>query len=175
MKSLAISDMNGCERFVTLETRYSLASRTIENELVPACLDQGVAILAWSPLHGGYLSGKYRRGEPIPKGARFADLEDKFMAVEPEKLFDIVEALEKIAREHSASVSQTALNYLLQKPGVNSLIIGIRTVEQLEENLKVTDLQITPEELALLDRLSQPKQEYPYFVYDPELDAYVRV
>jgi aryl-alcohol dehydrogenase-like predicted oxidoreductase len=175
MKSLAISDMNGWERFITLEARYSLASRTIENELVPACIDQGVAILAWSPLHGGYLSGKYRRGKPMPKSARFSNLEDKFWSVEPDKLFAIVEELDRTANEHNATISQAALNYLLRKPGVHSLIIGIRTARQLEENLNATEWQMTAEEIERLDLLSEPKKEYPYFVFDPELNSYVRI
>jgi aryl-alcohol dehydrogenase-like predicted oxidoreductase len=175
MKSLAISDMHGWERFITLEARYSLASRTIENELVPVCIDQDVAILAWSPLHGGYLSGKYRKGKPMPKGARFEDLEDKFWAVEPEKLFDIVEELDRIAKEHNATISQAALNYLLKKAGIDSLIIGIRTAKQLEDNLNATEWQMTVEEIERLNLVSEPKKEYPYFVFDPELDAYVRV
>ncbi|OGO23546.1 MAG: hypothetical protein A2144_11135 [Chloroflexi bacterium RBG_16_50_9] len=175
MKALALSDKNGWERFVTLEAKYSLASRGLEYELVPLCLDQGIAILAWSPLYGGYLSGKYRRGQPWPRGTRFPNLEDKFWPVEPEKLFDIVEELDRIAKEHHATVSQAALNYLLRKPGVNSLIVGLRTAKQLEENLKATDWQMSPEEVERLDRLSEPPHEYPYYVFDPELDAYLHV
>jgi len=174
MKSLAISDKNGWERFMTLEARYSLVSRLPEYELVPVCLDQGVAILSWSPLHGGYLSGKYRRNKSLPEGARFASLEDKFFKVEPEKLFDIVEELEIISREHNATVPQTGLNYLLRKPGVASLIIGVRTVKQLEENLKATDWEITREEVARLDKISEPLQDYPYYTWDPEKMTYIK-
>jgi len=174
MKSLAISKENGWESFVTLEAMYSLASRALEYELVPVCLDQGVAILVWSPLHGGYLTGKYRRNKPLPEGTRFQNMDDKFWPVEQERLFDIIEELDLITKEHDATISQTALNYLLCKPGVNSLIIGIRTVKHLEENLKATDWELTPEEVARLDRLSEPTHEYPYYTYDPEMDAWIK-
>ncbi|OGO24487.1 MAG: hypothetical protein A2144_01885 [Chloroflexi bacterium RBG_16_50_9] len=168
MKALAISDHHGWERFVTLEAMYSLAARGLEYELVPLCLDQGVAILAFSPLHGGFLSGKYRRGQPWPKGTRFDSPENtEPWPIESEKLFDTIEELDRIAREHSATVSQTALNYLLQKPGVSSLIIGIRTVKQLEEDLKATDWQMSAAEVARLDKLSEPVRRYPYFIFNP--------
>ena len=175
MKSLAISDKRGWERFATIESKYSLMSRGLEYEIVPLCLDQGIAILVWSPLHGGYLSGKYRRGQPWPAGTRFANLEDKFWSVEPEKLFNVVDELERIALEHNATISQAALNYLLQKPGVNSLIFGIRTAEQLKENIKATDWQMTAQEVARLDSISEPPREYPYYVYDPNTGTYLHL
>jgi aryl-alcohol dehydrogenase-like predicted oxidoreductase len=168
MKGLAISRQNGWESFVTLEAMYSLVAREIEYELVPVCLDQGVAVLAWSPLHAGFLSGKYRRGQPWPKGTRFESPENtEPWPVDFEKLYDIVEELDRIAREHRATVSQAALNYVLQKPGVTSLVVGARNARQLEENLKATDWQLSPEEVARLDRLSEPQCKYPYYIYDP--------
>ena len=174
MKSLSISEKHGWEKFVTHEIRYSLVSRTVEYELVPVSLDQGVAILCWSPLHGGYLSGKYRRGQSLPQGSRFQNLEDKFFQIEPERLFDIVEELDIIAKEHNATIPQTALNYLLKKPGVASLIIGVRTAKQLESNLKTTDWELSEEEVARLDALSEPYKDYPYFTWDPEQMAYIK-
>ena len=167
MKALAISREYRWERFVTLEAMYSLVTRELEYELVPLCLDQGVAILVFSPLHMGFLSGKYRRGQPWPSGTRLDNIEDLGpWPFEPEKLFNIVEELYRIARDHNVTVSQIALNYLLRKPGVNSLIIGVRTAKQLEENIKSTDWEITPEEVARLDRISEPMRKYPYFVPD---------
>jgi len=174
MKSLAISDKNGWERFATLEARYSLVSRMTEYELVPVCLDQGVAVLCWSPLHGGYLSGKYRRDKPLPEGSRFNSLEDKFFAVDAEKLFNIIDELDTIAQEHHATVPQAALNYLLKKPGVASLIIGVRTAKQLEENLKTTDWELTQEEVTKLNAISEPLQDYPYYTWDPEQKIYIK-
>jgi len=168
IKAMAISEARGWEKFTTLEARYSLASRELEYELVPACLDQGVAILAYSPLHGGFLSGKYRRGKPWPLGTRFENLENtEPWPIEPEKLFDIVEEQYLIAAERNVSVSQIALNYVMQKTGVCSAIIGARNVKQLEENIKATEWQITPEEVARLDKVSQPRRIYPYYVHDP--------
>ena len=168
MKSLAISRENAWASFMTLEAMYSLASRWLEFELVPLCIDQGLAMLVFSPLHGGFLSGKYRRGKPWPAGTRFKSLENtEPWPVEPEKLFNIVDELDVIANAHNATISQTALNYLLKKPGINSLIIGVRTADQLAENLKTTEWEITPEEVARLDRVSEPVRRYPYFVYNP--------
>ena len=168
MKALAISGENGWERFVTLEAQYSLASRWLEFELVPLCIDQGIGILAFSPLHGGFLSGKYRRDRPWPAGARFENPENtEPWPIEQESLFDIVEELNIVAMEHNVSISQAALNYLLRKPGMNSLIIGMRTAKQLEENIKATDWEISSEELSRLDKISEPVRRYPYFVYNP--------
>jgi aryl-alcohol dehydrogenase-like predicted oxidoreductase len=165
MKSLAISDKNNLERFMTLESMYSLASRWIEFELVPLCLDQGVGILAFSPLHGGYLSGKYRRNKAWPTGARFEQAERNLgWPIELEELFKIIDVLDKIAAVHETTVAQVALSYLLHKPGVSSLIIGVRTAEQLEENLKATDLELTQEEITQLDIVSEPERKNPYYV-----------
>lgn len=174
MKSLSISDRNGWERFMTLEARYSLASRMTEYELIPVCLDQGVAVLAWSPLHGGYLTGKYRKGRPFPKGTRFDNLESKFFVVDQKKLYDLVEEMDLIAKEHDSTIPQTALNYCLRKPGISSLIIGVRNANQIEENLKATDWEMTPEEVARLDKLSEPLHDYPYFTWDPEAGIYIK-
>jgi aryl-alcohol dehydrogenase-like predicted oxidoreductase len=168
MKALAISSRNGWERFVTLEAMYSLVSRELEYELVPMCLDQGVAILVFSPLHGGYLGGKYRRGRPWPSGTRFNKAESIGpWPVDSEKLYDIVEELEKVARNHNTSIPGVALNYLLRKPGVASLIIGIRDAKQLEENIKATNWALTSDEMEHLDGISEPVRKYPYYVYDP--------
>ena len=163
MKALAISDKNKWERFVTFEAQYSLVCRELEYELVPLFLDQGVEILAFSPLHGGFLSGKYRRDQAWPDGTRFTSIHDTSRwPVDPEKLFNIVDELDRIAKEKNVTVSQVALNYLLRKPGVCSLIIGIRTAKQLEENIKATDWELTPEEVTRLDKISEPPHIYPY-------------
>jgi len=168
MKCLAISDKNGWERFMTLEAMYSLASRWLEFELVPLCLDQGVGILAFSPLHGGYLSGKYRRNQPWPGGTRFKKPENTGgWPIKLDELYNMVDVLDKIAPEHQATVAQTALNYVLRKPGISSLIIGIRNARQLEENLKATEFTLTPEEVAMLDKVSEPERKNPYYQYNP--------
>ena len=164
MKALAISDKRGWERFVTLQSLYSLLARELENEMVPLCLDQGLGILVWSPLSGGFLSGKYRRGKPQPKGTRLSAPQPRFIPHDDEKGFDIVEELDKIAKAHKATVAQAALNYLLAKEGVSSVIIGARTPEQLADNLKTTDWEMSAEEVSRLDEMSQPVPLYPYWM-----------
>jgi aryl-alcohol dehydrogenase-like predicted oxidoreductase len=164
MKALAISDKHGWERFATLQAFYSLIARELENELVPLCLDQGVGILTWSPLGEGFLSGKYRRGQPRPQGARLSDPRRQLIRFDEEKGFDIIEELEKIAEEHQATIAQAALNYLLCKPGITSVIVGARTPDQLADNLRATDWEMSPEEFARLDEISQPLPIYPYWM-----------
>ncbi len=164
MKALAISDKQNLEKFVTLQAYYSLVSRDLENELVPLCLDQKLGILTWSPLGGGFLTGKYRRGKDRPKNARRTDRESQFLQFDEEKGFDIVDELEKIAKNHNATIAQAALNYLLRKPGVTSVITGARTKEQLTDNLKTTDWEMSAEEVAKLDELSTPTKVYPYWM-----------
>ncbi|MGA9408472.1 MAG: aldo/keto reductase, partial [Bacteroidota bacterium] len=136
MKALAISEKQNLERFVTLQAFYSLIARDLENELVPLAIDQKLGILPWSPLGGGFLTGKYRRGKPRPGGARRSNPTDQFLQFDEEKGFNIVDELEKAARNYGATVSQAALNYLLRKAGVTSVIIGARNKEQLTDNLK---------------------------------------
>ncbi|HUT96886.1 MAG TPA: aldo/keto reductase [Dehalococcoidales bacterium] len=164
MKALAISDKRGWERFVTLQSLYSLLARELENEMVPLCLDQGLGILVWSPLSGGFLSGKYRRGKPQPKGTRLSAPQPRFIPHDEEKGFDIVEELDKIAKAHKATVAQVALNYLLAKDGVSSVIIGARTPEQLADNLKTTDWEMSAKEVSRLDEMSKPLPIYPYWM-----------
>ncbi|NIM98304.1 MAG: aldo/keto reductase [candidate division Zixibacteria bacterium] len=166
MKALAISDAYGWERFVTLQAYYSLVARELENELVPLCLDQGLGILPWSPLAGGFLSGKFRRGKARPEGARLSRPESRVVQFDEEKGFDIVEELDRIAEEHKATVAQAALNYLLRKPGVCSAIIGAKTPEQLADNLKTVNWEMTSEEVTKLDELSQPPRPYPYWMLE---------
>ena len=176
MKALAISDKRGWEKFVTLQALYSLLARDLENEMVPLCLDQGLGILVWSPLLGGFLSGKYRRGKPQPKGTRLSGTQPRFLQVDEEKGFDIVDELDKIAKAHKATIAQAALNYLLAKEGVSSVIIGARTPEQLADNLKTVDWEMSAEEVERLDEMSKPVPIYPYWMQamppppDPEFD-----
>jgi aryl-alcohol dehydrogenase-like predicted oxidoreductase len=164
MKALSISDKQNLEKFITLQAYYSLVARDLEYELVPLCLDQKLGILPWSPLGGGFLTGKYRRGKERPKNARRTDRESQFLQFDEEKGFDIVDELERIAKNHNATIAQAALNYLLRKPGVSSVIIGARTKEQLADNLKASDWEMTPEEVTKLDTLSMPPKVYPYWM-----------
>jgi aryl-alcohol dehydrogenase-like predicted oxidoreductase len=162
MKALAISDKHGWERFVSLQAFYNLVAREVENELLPLCLDQGLGILAWSPLARGFLTGKFRRGQPRPAGTRLSK-ETVVMHFDEQRGFTIVEELEKIAQGYQASVAQAALNYLLRKPGMTSVIIGARTKEQLADLLKTTDWEMAPADVTRLDEVSQPPSLYPYW------------
>lgn len=166
MKALAISDKQNLERFVTLQALYSLIARDLENELIPLSLDQKLGILPWSPLGGGFLTGKYRRGKPRPEGARRSDPTSQFLQFDEEKGFDIVDELEMTARNHGATITQAALNYLLRKPGVTSVIIGARNKQQLTDNLKTADWEMTAEEVGRLDELSKPPRVYPYWMLE---------
>ena len=160
MKALSVSDKCCWERFVSLQALYSLLSRDLEYDLVPLCLDQGLGILVYSPLGGGFLTGKYRRGQARPAGARLTEADS--LAADEEKGFDIVEELERIAREHNSSVAQTALSYILARPGVSSVIVGARTPEQLADNLNAVNLELTAEETGRLDDISAPRPLYPH-------------
>jgi aryl-alcohol dehydrogenase-like predicted oxidoreductase len=158
MKALDISKELHLEKFVSLQALYSLLARDLEYELVPLCLDQGLGILTWGPLAGGALSGKYRRGKPRPTGARLSD----DFGLDENKTYDIVDELDLIAQTHNTTITQTALNYLLRKPGITALVIGVRTPEQLADNLKTTDWEMRPEEVVRLDKVSKPVPIYPY-------------
>jgi len=119
--------------------------------------------MVWSPLAGGFLSGKYRRGQARPNGARLSEPKSGVLPLDEEKGFEVADELDIISKVHKASVSQAALNYLLRKPGVTSVIIGARTREQLTDNLRTTDWEMTSEEVSRLDSLSEPAPLYPYW------------
>jgi aryl-alcohol dehydrogenase-like predicted oxidoreductase len=163
MKALSISDAHGWVRFATLQAYYSLLCRDLEYELVPLCQDQGLGILVWSPTSGGFLTGKYLRGKPRPTGARLSDPKSMFMNFDQDKGYDIIEELDNIAKAHDSTVAQAALNYLLLKPGVTSVIIGARSAEQLADNLKTMEWQMTNKEFDRIDGISNPPRVYPYW------------
>jgi aryl-alcohol dehydrogenase-like predicted oxidoreductase len=168
IKCMGISEKNHWNKFVTLESMYSLAARGLELELIPACLDQGVAVLAYSPLHAGLLSGKYRRDNPWPAGTRIASPGEAYAwSFKSESLFRIIDELDRIAKERNVTALQVALNYVSQKPGICSYITAARTIPQMEEILKTLLWQITPEEVARLDAASNPERWYPYAIPDP--------
>ncbi|WP_258535048.1 aldo/keto reductase [Streptomyces sp. PT12] len=164
MKALAVSDAHGWERFVSNQIYYSLESRDAEYELVPLSLDQGLGIMVWSPLAGGLLSGKYRRGRGAPEGTRQVDERWNEPPVrDREKLYDTVEVLVRIAEGHDVTPAQVALAYLLRKPGVTSVVIGARRDDQLGDNLAAADLVLSDTEMADLDEISAPELIYPHW------------
>jgi len=162
MKSLAISDRYGWAPYVAHQAYYSLVAREYEWELMPLAIDQGVGTVAWSPLAGGALAGKVRRGQPIPDGSRVSQLGLE-RAGDVERLFDIVAVLEEIAREAGKTVPQVALNWVLYRPTVASVVIGARSEIQLRENLAAADWRLDSAHVARLDAVSNRRPIYPYW------------
>src|SRR4051812_40582864 len=163
MKALAISDSRHLERFASQQVYYSLQNRDIETEIVPVSIDQGVGILVWSPLAGGLLSGKYRRGVEAPAGTRHLTEWSEPPIYDQEKLYDIIEDLVAIAEGYSVSAAQVALAYTMAKPAVTSLIVGARTEEQLADNLAAADLKLAAADLDRLDAVSAQPLPYPFW------------
>jgi aryl-alcohol dehydrogenase-like predicted oxidoreductase len=167
VKALGVSDRNGLERFVGQQVYYSLQSRDIETEIVPACIDQGVGILVWSPIAGGLLSGKYRRGadgKPSgPEGSRHLTEWSEPPVRDEDKLYDTLDKLIEIGEGHGVSAARVALAYLLRKPAVTSLIVGARTTEQLADNLAAAELRLTDDEVTALDDVSGEPLRYPFW------------
>jgi aryl-alcohol dehydrogenase-like predicted oxidoreductase len=163
MKALGTSDRLGLTRFVSQQIYYSLQAREAEYELVPAAIDQGLGILVWSPLAGGLLSGKYRRGVTAPEGSRQLTDWNEPPVYDEDKLYDTVDVLVEIADAHGVSAARVALAYLLTRPAVTSLVIGARTSEQLADNLAAADLTLDEGERARLDKVSAMPLNYPYW------------
>ncbi|OCJ05179.1 aldo/keto reductase [Rhizobium sp. AC44/96] len=165
MKSLAVSERDGYARYVAHQVYYSLAGRDYEWELMPLAADQGVGALVWSPLAWGRLTGKIRRGAPLPAESRLHQTADYGPPVDDEKLYDIIDALDDIAAETGKTVPQIALNWLIGRPTVASVIIGARNEEQLRQNLGAVGWSLSREQVEKLDRASLATAPYPYFPY----------
>jgi len=163
MKALGIADRAGSSRFVSQQIYYSLQGREAEYELIPVTIDQGLGILVWSPLAGGLLSGKYRRGHQAPAGSRQLTDWGEPPVYDQEGLYDTIEVLVKIAEQHRVSAAQVALAYTLGKPAVTSVIIGARTDEQLADNLAAASLILSDDERTQLDQVSAPPLIYPFW------------
>ncbi len=163
MKSLAVADRYGYTRFVAHQVYYSLIGREYEWELMPLALDQKVGALVWSPLGWGRLTGKIRRGQPMPEGIRYPQTKAAAPQVPDEHLFNVIDAMDKIAAENGKSITQIALNWLLQRPTVSSVIVGARNEEQLRQNLGAIGWSLTPEQIAALDKATELEPIYPYW------------
>jgi aryl-alcohol dehydrogenase-like predicted oxidoreductase len=163
MKALWVSDSAGLESFVSEQIYYSLQARDAENELIPIAIDEGLGVLVWSPLAGGLLSGKYRRGQETPEGTRRFEGWTEPPVHDEDRLYDTVEALVAIGQEHGVSAAQVALAYTLAKPAVTSVIVGARTEDQLRDNLAAADLRLSDDEMARLDDVSRVPLLYPYW------------
>ncbi|TPG44961.1 aldo/keto reductase [Rhodanobacter glycinis] len=165
MKSQAAADRHGYSRFVANQTYYSLIGRDYEWELMPLGLDQGVGAVVWSPLGWGRLTGKIRRGQPWPEGSRLHDTAGFAPPVEEGRLYRVVDALDAIAAETGRSVPQVALNWLLQRPTVSTVLIGARNEAQLRQNLDAIGWNLTRDQVARLDTASAVTPPYPYYPY----------
>jgi len=165
MKALSISERHGWSRFVGHQVYYSLAGRDYEWELMPVGLDQGVGALIWSPLGWGRLTGKIRRGTGIPKESRLNSqmVVDMGPQIPDEYLYQVVDALDDVAKETGKTVPQVALNWLLRRPTVSSVIIGARNEQQLRQNIGASGWSLPPEQVAKLDAASDRPAAYPYW------------
>lgn len=162
-KALAVADRHGYQRFVANQIYYSLESRDAEYELVPASLDQGLGILVWSPLAGGLLSGKYRRGQQPSEGRHLLAEWTEPPVRDEGKLYDTIEVVVDVAHSHGVSPARIALAYLLRKPGVTSLIVGARKDDQLRDNLGAASVELTDEDYERLNTVSAPWLIYPHW------------
>ena len=162
MKSLSVSERYGWSRYVAHQAYYSLVARDYEWELMPLAIDQGVGTVVWSPLAGGALSGKLRRGQPVPDGTRVSQLGLE-RAGDLDVMYDIIDALEEIAAETERTVPQVALNWVLHRPTVASVVIGARSEEQLQANLGVSGWRLDAAHVEKLDRVSERRPAYPYW------------
>jgi aryl-alcohol dehydrogenase-like predicted oxidoreductase len=164
MKAIAYADANGLARFQSGQVYYSIAGRDIEREIVPLAQDQGLALLPWSPLAGGLLSGKFDPDKPGPEGARRTTFD--FPPVDRGRLPKVLDALRAVSKETDLSVARIALAWQLTKPYVTSVIIGAKSKAQLDDNLAAVDVKLTAEQVAALDTASALPSEYPGWMVD---------
>ncbi len=158
-KAQQIARYEGWHRFIGLQYHYSAATRDIEHELLPMAADQNLAVFPWSPLSGGFLTGKYTREGANEKGARRANFD--FPPIDKEKAYDLVDVLKDIAREKDASVAQLALAWVRLQKGITSTIIGAKTLSQLNDNIRSTEMTLSASELERIDSVSPLALQYP--------------
>src|ERR671911_88906 len=166
MKSVSLSDAPGFERFVCLQPQYSLVERNIEREVLPVCEEEGLGVIPWSPLGGGFLSGKYRRGEEPPQGSRISEavesMEEYWDRRANERNWRVLDVVGRISEELGKTYAQISLNWLLRQDGVTAPIIGARTLEQLEDNIGASGRELTGEQVDELSEASALEDVYPY-------------
>jgi aryl-alcohol dehydrogenase-like predicted oxidoreductase len=165
MKAQAVADRNGWPRLVAHQVYYSLIGRAYEADLMPLGHDQGIGALVWSPLGWGRLTGRIGRGRPVPEGSRLHETEQFAPPVDQEHFYRVIDAIEAVAADTGKSVPQIAINWLLQRPTVSSVIIGARNEEQLRHNLGAVGWTLTPEQIAALDAASDVLPPYPHTPY----------
>jgi aryl-alcohol dehydrogenase-like predicted oxidoreductase len=166
VKSVCLSEANGLERFVCLQPQYSLVERNIEREILPICLEEGLGVIPWSPLGGGFLSGKYRREEEPPEGSRIseavASMEEHWDRRATDRNWRALDVVGRISEETGKSYAQISLNWLLRQDGVTAPIIGARTLEQLEDNLGASGWTLDEQQVEELSDASALEDVYPY-------------
>jgi aryl-alcohol dehydrogenase-like predicted oxidoreductase len=162
VESLWAAEKTRTHRYESVQLQWSLLERGAEHEVVPACKANGVGILVWSPLASGFLSGKYRRDQPPPAGARLTEWKDTMKRIGEGRSYDLIDVLEKIAKRREATPAQTAIAWLLARREVSSVILGARTVAQLDDNLRAAEIKLAPEDVKELDDASAPDWAYPY-------------
>ena len=164
MQALGIADSHGRARFASLQAYYTIGGRDLEREIAPMLQDQGVGLMVWSPLAGGLLSGKYNRDGTGPDGARRVTFD--FPIIDKDRAFDCVDAMRPIAEARGVSVARIAIAWLLHQPFVTTVIIGARNTDQLDDNIAATEITLSAEELATLDKVSALPAEYPGWMID---------
>jgi aryl-alcohol dehydrogenase-like predicted oxidoreductase len=159
MKALGMAEKQGWNKFVGLQYFYSLSGRDVEREILPLAADQNLAVMPWSPLAGGFLSGKYTRNNEKAGDSRRDEFD--FPPINKEKAYDIVDVLADLGKQYNASVAQLALAWVRQQPGVTSTIIGAKKPEQLQDNIKSTEIELSAEDMKRIDEVSALSKEYP--------------
>jgi len=166
MKGVSLSDASGFERFVCLQPQYSAVERNIEREILPVCLEEGLGVIPWSPLGGGFLSGKYRRGEEPPKGSRISEAEESMEEYwdrrATERNWAVLDAIGRISEETGRSYAQVSLNWLLRQEAVTAPIVGARTIEQLEDNLGASGWELDGAQVDAISEAGALEDVYPY-------------
>ncbi|MDD1769944.1 MAG: aldo/keto reductase [Methanomassiliicoccales archaeon] len=162
MKALGISSARGLARFESVQAYYTVVGRDLEREIIPLINEEKMGLLVWSPLAGGFLSGKFRRGAEKPEGARRSQFD--FPPIDRELAFRAVDLMEAIGKERDATVAQVALAWLLAKPPVTSVILGARRPEQLKADIDATQVKLTADDISRLDAVAPPKPEYPSWI-----------
>jgi aryl-alcohol dehydrogenase-like predicted oxidoreductase len=164
MKSLHISRQRNYSEIVSSQSYYTIAGRDVEREIFPFLNDQKLGLLVWSPLAGGFLSGKFKNNAPLPENARRNDFD--FPPLQRDRAYRCIEAMEPIAKEHGVSIARVALAWLLSKKEVTSVIVGAKRIEQLEDNLQASNLILSDEQLNTLNEVSKLPIEYPGWMYE---------
>lgn len=162
VESLWQADANDTCRYESVQLQWNLLERGAEREVIPTCRAFGLGVLVWSPLASGFLSGKYRRDQPLPEGARLSEWKDTFKRLGVERSWSVVETLDVIAREKDTSPAAVALAWLVAKKETTSVILGARTVGQLDDNLRALEVRLSDADVKRLDEVSQPDWGYPY-------------